>query len=79
MQSIVLKKILETCRILLISTIKIEAKLSSIDLQLQQKCNKYTIRLVTLTKNYSTKIYISSSFISQYSIETEINKKRYFN
>ncbi len=79
MQSIALRKILETFIILLIATIKIEAKLFSIDLRLQQKCDKYTIRLAILAKNYLIKIYICSSFISQYSTETEINKKRYLN
>ena len=79
MQSIVLRKILETFRILSITTIKIEAKLFSTYLRLQQKCDKYAIKLATLTKNYLTRIYISSFFILQYSIEIEINKRKYLN
>jgi len=75
LQSIASRKILEAFRILLIAIIEIEAKLFLADLRLQQKYNKYTIRLAILTKNYLTKMYISSSFISQYSIETKIDKK----
>lgn len=46
---------------------------------MQQKCDKYTTRLTLLAKNCSTKIYISSFFISQYSIEIKTNRIRYLN
>jgi len=73
----VLRKILEAFRILSIVAIKIDAKLPLTNLQLQQKCDKYAIRLAMLAKNYLIKMRISSSFISQYSTKTEINKKKY--
>jgi len=62
-----------------IAIIEIETKLLLIDLRLQQKCDKYKIRLATLTKNHSTRMRISSSFTSQYSTKTKIDKKRYLN
>jgi len=77
LQFITLKKILEIFKTLLIAIIKIEIKLSLVDLRLQQKCDKYAIRLAMLAKNHSTKICIFSFFISQYNIETKINEKRY--
>jgi len=79
LQSIILRKILEAFRTFLIAILKIKAKLLLIALRLQQKCNKYTIRLATLTKNYLIRMRISSSFTLRYNIETKINKKRYLN
>jgi len=52
LQVIALKKVLEVFRILSIAIIEIEVKLTLTNLQLQQKCNKYTIRLAMLIKNY---------------------------
>jgi len=75
MQSITLRKILKAFRTLSIAIIEIETKLLLIDLRLQQKCDKYTIRLATLTKNYSTRMRISSSFTSQYSTKIKVDKK----
>ena len=68
MQSIALRKILEAFRILLIATIKIEAKLFSTDLRDKQNLIKRTLKIKVLTiKNsiFDSKRYSLCSKISK--------------
>jgi len=72
-----LRKILEAFRTLPIAAMEMEAKLPPADMRLQQKSDKYAIRLATLAENYPTRMRIPSSFTPQYNTGTETNKEIY--
>ncbi len=55
LQNAALWKILKAFRTLLIEIMQIEAEISSVKVQLDQKCKNYAIRIVELSKKHSTR------------------------
>ncbi len=81
LQNAALRKILSAFRTSSIDAMQIEVEISSVKMQLDQKCKNYAIQIVELLKKHSIrkKTFISYSF--QYSIELnlDLNASKYLN
>ncbi len=73
LQNAALRKILSAFRTSSIDAMQIEVEISSMKMQLNQKCKNYTIWIVELSKKHSIRKRMSMSYSSQYSIELNLN------
>ncbi len=73
LQNAALRKILRAFRTSLIEVMQIEAEISSVKVQLDQKCKNYAIKIVELPKKHSTRKQTLISYSSQYFIELNLN------
>ncbi len=73
LQNAALWKILKAFQTLLIEVMQIEAEISSVKVQLNQKCKNYAIKIVELSKKHSTRKRTFILYSSQYIIELNLN------
>jgi len=74
LQNAALRKTLKAFRTSLIKVMQIEAEISSVKVRLDQKCKNYAIRIVELSKKYSTRKWTFILYSSQYISETRRNR-----
>ncbi len=81
LQNAALRKILSAFRTSLIDAMQIEVEISSMKMQLDQKCKNYAIQIVELSEKHSIRKKTSISYSSQYSIELnlDLNASKYLN
>jgi len=73
LQNAALRKILSVFQTSSIDAMQIEVEISSMKMQLDQKCKNYAIRIVELSKKHSVRKKTFISYSSQYSIELNLN------
>ncbi len=81
LQNAALRKILNAFQTSLIDAMQIEVEISSVKMQLDQKCKNYAIWIVKLLKKHSIRKRTFISYSSQYSIELnlDLNASKYLN
>ncbi len=81
LQNAALRKILNAFRTSSIDAMQIEVEISSMKMQLDQKCKNYAIWIVKLLKKHSIRKRTSISYSSQYSIKLnlDLNASKYLN
>jgi len=81
LQNAALRKILSAFRTSSIDAMQIEVEISSMKMQLDQKCKNYVIQIVELSKKHSVRKRTFISYSSQYSIELnlDLNASKYLN
>ncbi len=81
LQNAALRKILKAFWTSFIEVMQIEAEISSVKVQLDQKCKNYAIKIVELSKKHSTRKRTLISYSSQYSIKLnlDLNTSKYLN
>ena len=81
LQNAALRKILSAFQTSSIKTMQIEVEISSMKMQLNQKCKNYAIWIVKLLKKHFIRKRTSILYSSQYSIELnlDLNASKYLN
>ncbi len=81
LQNAALRKILSAFWTSLIDAMQIEVEISSMKMQLDQKCKNYAIQIVELSKKHSIRKRTFISYSSQYFIELnlDLNTSKYLN
>ncbi len=81
LQNAALRKILSVFWTSSIDAMQIEVEISSMKMQLDQKCKNYAIQIVELSKKHSIRKRTFISYSSQYSIELnlDLNASKYLN
>ena len=69
LQNSTLRKILEFFRIVSIDALEIESNISSIEIRMHRKMQKYALRTMRITENHSIRLFISISYLSKYQSE----------
>ena len=69
LQNSTIRKILRSFRIASIEALKIESNISSIEIRMHRKMQKYALRTMKMTKNHSIRLRISIFYSSKYQNE----------
>jgi hypothetical protein len=76
LQNLILRKILEAFKNSLSMTIELEAAIFLLKVRFNRICRNYVLKIMQISKNYSIRLRVSSSF-SSYNSKAELNWEKY--